>query len=72
MASLVIKDFPDYLHRLLKGDAERNRRSMVQQATMIIEERLVGRLPKKLPDPVKPLKPISAEMITMAIREGRR
>jgi len=73
MASLVLKNLPDDVHRRLKKQAERNRRSMVQEAITVLDRGLIDvppvRLPRKL---LKPLKPISGQMVLDAIREGRR
>jgi plasmid stability protein len=73
MASLVLKNLPDDLHRRLRKQAERNRRSMVQEAITLLDRGLLEvppvRLPKRL---IKPLKPISRRMILDAIRSGRK
>ena len=73
MASLVLKNLPDHVHRRLKRQAEQNRRSMVQEAITVLERGLIDvppvALPKKL---IKPLKPISGQMVLDAIKEGRR
>lgn len=71
MASLVIKALPDSVHRLLKKRAERNRRSMTQEAVVILEQALLDVPPVKLPKPIKPLREITGDMVASAIREGR-
>jgi hypothetical protein len=73
MSTLVIKNLPESLHRRLKDQAERNRRSVTQEAISLIESGItVPRLPPTLPPPVK-LKggPITIEEIEAAIAEGR-
>jgi hypothetical protein len=72
MASLVLKNVPVHVHRRLKQRAERNRRSMAQEAITLLEQSLLEIPPIVLPKkPIKPLKPISGQMILDAIREGR-
>jgi hypothetical protein len=73
MASLVLKNLPDDVHRRLKKQAQRNRRSMAQEAVTLLERSLVEVPPVVLPrKPIKPLKPVTGQMILEAIREGRR
>jgi plasmid stability protein len=73
MASLVLKNLPERIHSRLKKQAERNRRSMAQEAITVLDRSLLEVPPivppKKL---IKPLKPITGQMILDAIREGRR
>jgi hypothetical protein len=72
MAALVLKNVPKYLHRRLKEEADRNRRSMTQQAMIALERGLGVVPPVKLPRKAIPtLKPLTASMIRNAIREGR-
>ena len=40
MAALVLKTFPDELHRKLKLQAKLNRRSMTNQAILLLQESL--------------------------------
>jgi len=40
MAALVLKTFPDELHRKLKLQAKLNRRSMTNQAILLLQEGL--------------------------------
>lgn len=73
MSTLVIKNLPETLHRRLKDQAERNRRSVTQEAISLIESGItVPRIAPTLPPPVK-LKggPITTEEIEAAIAEGR-
>jgi hypothetical protein len=71
MAALVLKNVPVYLHRRLKEEADRNRRSMTQEAMIALERGLGVVPPVKLPKPIKPLKRVTARMIAAGIREGR-
>jgi len=51
MAALLIKDLPREVHDWLKREAERNRRSMTQQAIVVLEERMRHFRPVKFPPP---------------------
>ncbi|MEO8306308.1 MAG: hypothetical protein ABI724_19515 [Betaproteobacteria bacterium] len=73
MSTLVIKNLPDALHARLKHQAERNRRSVTQEAISLIESGVVvPRVAPTLPPPVK-LKggPLTTAQIEAAIDEGR-
>jgi hypothetical protein len=73
MAALVLKNLPDRLHKRLKKEAERNRRSMAQQAITILERSLLEVPPIVLPEkPITPLKPITGKMVLDSIRAGRK
>lgn len=72
MAAIVLKNVPDELQRRLKAEAGRNRRSMAQEAVMILERSLQTIAPIKLPTPVEPLKRITSAMVLRATRAGRR
>jgi plasmid stability protein len=70
MSSLLIKNMPEDLHARLKESARSHRRSMTQEALLMLEQSLsLG--PVKFPAPVKLKKPVTAAMIRRAIREGR-
>jgi hypothetical protein len=72
MAALVLKTLPDNVHKRLKEQAERNRRSMAQEAITILERSLGSIPPVVLPRrPVQPLKRVTSAMILRGIREGR-
>lgn len=71
MAAIVLKDVPDRLHRRLKERAERNRRSMAQEALTILEQAMHDVPPVVLPKPIKPLRKVTAAMVAAGIREGR-
>ena len=71
MAALLIKDLPREVHDWLKREAERNRRSMTQQAIVVLEERMRHFRPVKFPPPVRTQTLLTAEFIDQAKREGR-
>jgi len=71
MSSLLIKNMPENLHAQLKESARRHRRSMTQEALVILEKYLSMDSAVEFPEPVKLLKPITAALIRKGIREGR-
>jgi hypothetical protein len=76
MPALVIKDFPPKLHRKLKEVSARHRRSMTQEALMMLEEALIReeaskRGTREFPPPVKGPFPLTDEFLDWAKREGR-
>jgi hypothetical protein len=71
MPALLIKDVPREVHEWLKHEAERNRRSMTQQAIVIFEERMRCFHPVRFPAPVQTRTVLTAEFIDEAKREGR-
>jgi hypothetical protein len=71
MAALLIKDIPPEVHEWLKREAERNRRSMTQQAIVLLEERMHRFRPVKFPAPAQTRTPLTAKFIDQAKREGR-
>jgi hypothetical protein len=71
MPSLLIKDVPREVHEWLKREAERNRRSMTQQAIVVFEERMRRFQPLKFPPPARTRTVLTAEFIAQAKREGR-
>jgi hypothetical protein len=73
VSTLVIKNLPDPLHARLREQAERNRRSVTQEAISLIEAGItVPRLAPTLPPPVK-LKggPLKTDEIESWVDEGR-
>ena len=72
MAALVLKNVPKETHRWLKQEAERNRRSMTQQALLILEQARLRVLPP-VPPParIKTLKPFTQAWLRKAIEKGR-
>ena len=75
MSSLLIKDMPNEIHAWLKREAERNRRSMTQEALVVFEEKMSGTfkaVPKMTYErPVRTRKAVTADWVVAAIREGR-
>jgi hypothetical protein len=71
MPSILLKDVSPSLHKQLKKRAERNRRSMAQEAMYMLETVLQGP-GAELPPLIKPLKPITREEVLTAIKAGRR
>ena len=74
MPGLLIKDFPPELHRRLKQEAARHHRSMTRQALALLEQALAA--PARdaadlLPDPIKPVKPVTPGDVVAVIRKGR-
>ena len=71
MPALLIKDLPREVHEWLKREAERNRRSMTQQAIVVFEERMRRFRPVKFPPPARTRTPLTVEFMDRAKREGR-
>jgi hypothetical protein len=74
MATLVIKDLPDELHRRLKEEAFKARRSMTKEAIYLMETALEeknepSRL-QELPRPYQGQKPLTDKMIQKWKRQG--
>ena len=72
MQAILIKNVPADLKRRLKLEAERNHRSMNQEALVLLDHALRMTGPVKFPKPIKPLKPITGDMVVRIVREGRR
>ncbi|MEX0828585.1 MAG: Arc family DNA-binding protein [Haliea sp.] len=71
MASLVIKNLPDEVHKKLKRQAARHHRSMTGEAIMILS-RGVSVLPSdEVPAPYEGRFPLTDEFIEAAKDEGR-
>jgi len=71
MSSLLIKDIPREVHEWLKREAQRNRRSMTQQAIVVIEERMRRFQPVRFPSPLRTRTLLTAEFVDQAKRKGR-
>jgi len=71
MPALLIKDIPREVHEWLKSEAERNRRSMTQQAIVLFEERMHRFRPLEFPPRARTRTLLTAEFIDRAKREGR-
>jgi plasmid stability protein len=71
---LLIKDFPPELHRRLKQEAARYQRSMTRQALALLEQALAAparNAADLLPDPLKPVKPVTPGDVIAVIRKSR-
>jgi plasmid stability protein len=74
MPGLLIKDFPPELHRRLKEEAARYHRSMTRQALALLEQALAAparNAAELLPDPLKPVKPLTSGDVVAVIRKNR-
>lgn len=71
MPALLIKDLPPDVHRWLKREAEAHRRSMTQEVIVLFEERMRKFKPVRFGAPVKTRRPLTAEFIDKAKKEGR-
>ena len=71
MPALLIKDIPREVHEWLKREAERNRRSMNQQAIVLLEEGMRRFRPMRFQPPVRTRTILTAEFIDRAKRESR-
>lgn len=74
MPTLVIKDLPAELHRRLKEEAEKTRRSMTKEAIYLMETALQGETApfqaRELPAPYQGTKPLTDKMIQKWKRKG--
>lgn len=72
MSTLVIKNLPPELHRKLKEQAARHRRSMTREAIVLLEEALGrGDGVRELPPPYRGAFPMTESFIDEAKRQGR-
>ena len=71
MASVLIKNLPDELHRELKQRAERHHRSLNKELIAIIETAVQRPDRTGLPEPVQLRKPLTQQMLDEAREEGR-
>jgi hypothetical protein len=76
MPNLLIRNLPADLHARLKAAAEAHRRSVNQETIAIIDEKLgagaAKTIPPRLPEPIKPRRPITMEETLRYIDEGQR
>jgi plasmid stability protein len=75
MAALVIKNLPSRIHRRLKEEAARNRRSMTQHALLLLEQALENNPSARKREPPQPIDLgvlHDHRWVYAAIREGRR
>lgn len=71
MAALLIKDLPADVHKWLKQEAVRNRRSMTQQVIVLFEERMRRFRPVHFGPPLKLSEPLTDDFVSKAKKEGR-
>jgi plasmid stability protein len=74
MASLVIKDLPDNIHRRLKEEAQKAHRSMTREAIYLLETGLndsgSAQQAHELPAPYEGKKPLTDKLIHQWKRKG--
>jgi plasmid stability protein len=71
MASLLIKNVPEELHRRLRERATRERRSVNNEVIVLIELALQAPTRATLPEPVPLRKPVDERTVLRARRAGR-
>ena len=75
MPDILIRNLPPELHARLKSAAASHRRSVTQETIAIIDEKL-GTVPAaastRLPEPIKPRRPITMEETLRYIEAGQR
>jgi plasmid stability protein len=72
MPGLLIKNVPAPTHRKLKESATRHRRSLMQEALVLLEDALTGAdAAEKLPPPYRGSFPLTKSLIDRAKRAGR-
>jgi len=73
MSALLIRDLPPEVHRKLKLLAQRNRRSLSEEASSLLEQALTAQAlgARDLPIPLVGAFPITDEWLNSAKNEGR-
>ena len=71
MGDILMKKVPDGLHRRLKEEAARHHRSMARHALALIEEGLRGSDELDFPPPAETNHPLTQELVSRGIAEGR-
>lgn len=75
MPDLLIRNVPAELHARLKAAAAAHRRSVTQETIATIEMGLrtgSESTPRALPEPIRPLRPITMEETLRYIEDGQR
>ena len=74
MPDILIRNVPPALHARLKAAAVAHRRSVTQETIAIIDEKLGGAAvtASRLPEPIKPRRPITMDETLRFIDEGQR
>lgn len=71
MSALLLRDVPESIRRRIKVEARKNRRSMTQEALVLLEQGLRTRRAVRLPRPIKPARPIDHDWLVKTMKEGR-
>ncbi|RIK39014.1 MAG: hypothetical protein DCC55_19350 [Chloroflexi bacterium] len=73
MATLLLRDLPDHLHRKLKRRATANHRSMAKEALALLESALAAEeiAPPEPPQPFVGRFPLTDALLDEAKSEGR-
>lgn len=76
MANLLIRNLPPELHARLKASAAAHRRSLTQEAILIVEKGLAAgateSFPRPLAEPLEPRRPLTMEETRRWIDEGHK
>lgn len=71
MPGILIKHVPPQLHRKLKAEAKRHRRSLTNHALVLLEQAVARPQPADWPEPVRGAFPLTDPWLKKAIRAGR-
>lgn len=71
MPDILIKKVPADVHRRLKEDAAKHRRSMARHVLVLIENSLEESTKLDLPAPIKTAKLLTQTILSKGIKEGR-
>jgi len=71
MASILLKNIPEDLHRRLREQAVRHHRSLNKEVIAVLEESVSVPAPQTLPPPVRPKRRLTQLLLDRARREGR-
>jgi len=76
MPDLLIRNLPSELHARLKASATAHRRSMAQEAIIVVEKGLATAVlestPRPLPEPLIPRRPITMDETLRWLDEGQQ
>ena len=71
MATIIVRDMPEALHRRLKADAVQHHRSMNGEILAMLEREMGAAPAPALPPPVKGRLRVDGRWIAAVIREAR-
>ena len=71
MSNPLIDNIPQHLHSFLEELAARHRRSVVDEATVILTDGIKRERARKWPEPRRTKEPLTDDFIDQAKREGR-